>query len=104
MALNKTQMANNIIDKINGLSVENKKNQQKIWEAICDGIIEHIKNKFEVKGIKVNIDNGVLASAFTSAAVVANDGGAALKTAMASSVAGNYAQGVQNNDGTGHVN
>jgi len=110
MALNKTTLANAIQDDLwtrldpgDPAKYPTKAQLRNLAESIANSVVDRIVGDLGIKGVKVNIDNGTLANAFTAAAVAPMDGGLVLKTNMAIATAGNYGEGVQKNNGTGLV-
>ena len=107
MSLDKTALRNLIRDKLEaieggGINFDDYPIALEYFLAIADAIITHITTSAVISGIEVDIDNGTLATAFSAATVLPNDGGATLKTSMASAVSGNYATGTQKSD-TGEI-
>jgi len=51
MAMNKTTLGSLINSKLNVLSEEEKRNNTKVWEAIADAIISHIKDEAEISSL-----------------------------------------------------
>ncbi len=81
--LNGDALGLKMLQYVDALSEEEKRDREKVFKAMGRAIVDYLKQNLEVQLADV------LVQALSSAAVAPNDGGATLKTNLASLIGGN---------------